>query len=169
MNISRLASNESSRSDSGFTLTELLVTIVIIGILASITLPSMMKWVSKAKEAESVQNIGAVTRAQLARRHEYSTFTDSLEVLEVGLSSETSYYTYQITIDDPNRAVTHQALPKLPELRAAIGAISVSNGVASMQLCQAEEPVISSGVTGAESAVFSPGNPPECPPGYQPL
>ncbi|MGD1809016.1 type IV pilin protein [Dapis sp. BLCC M126] len=42
---------------SGFTLIELLVVIIILGILASISLGSMLNMISKARETEAMTNV----------------------------------------------------------------------------------------------------------------
>lgn len=56
----------SLRDRKGFTLIEVLIVVVIIGILASLILPRMLAQTDKARAAEAIQILGAVSRAQMA-------------------------------------------------------------------------------------------------------
>ena len=48
--------------NKGFTLLELMVTVIIIGILVAVALPQYTKVVNKARLAEAVANLGALQR-----------------------------------------------------------------------------------------------------------
>jgi len=48
----------------GFTLLEVLVTVVIIGVLAAFVIPRMVQQVEKAKEAEATSSLGAIRSAE---------------------------------------------------------------------------------------------------------
>ncbi|MCX5963441.1 MAG: prepilin-type N-terminal cleavage/methylation domain-containing protein, partial [Cyanobacteria bacterium] len=50
----------SKKRDGGFTLIELLVVIIIIGILASIALPSFLNQANKAKQSEAKTYVGSM-------------------------------------------------------------------------------------------------------------
>jgi prepilin-type N-terminal cleavage/methylation domain-containing protein len=45
------------RRNSGFTLIELMIVVAIIGILASVGIPSLMRYIAKSKTAEATQQI----------------------------------------------------------------------------------------------------------------
>jgi type IV pilus assembly protein PilA len=92
------------QSEAGFTLVELLVVIVIIGILTAIALPSFLNQTAKARQTEAKQNIGAVIKGQQLWYSERSNFTAKLDDLALGNalqgasgSSSTTRYDYQMT------------------------------------------------------------------------
>ncbi len=80
------------QSEKGFTLVELLVVIIIIGILAAIALPNFLGQGAKAKQTEAKQNAGLVNRVQTVYRAENSAFADSFDLLATGTLSGTNEY-----------------------------------------------------------------------------
>jgi type IV pilus assembly protein PilA len=78
------------QQNKGFTLVELLVVIIIIGILSAIALPSFIGQTAKAKQSEAKQNIGVINRVQIAIRVESTTFASTFDALAIGaLASNT--------------------------------------------------------------------------------
>jgi prepilin-type N-terminal cleavage/methylation domain-containing protein len=63
------------RKHSGFTLVELMVVILIIGILASVSIPLMQARLDKAKWSEAYASVGSVRRAIRAYAAETSVVT----------------------------------------------------------------------------------------------
>jgi type IV pilus assembly protein PilA len=58
----------------GFTLVELMVVIVIIGVLAAVAIPKMMAATNKAKASEGPQILGTIANMQHAFKAEMDTF-----------------------------------------------------------------------------------------------
>ncbi len=92
----RLSCLAKRQSNPGFTLVELLVVIVVIGILVSIAMGAMLKFINKAKQVEGITYINTCQKKQLAYYAENTQFTDSLELL--GLPRETNNYLFKVDI-----------------------------------------------------------------------
>ena len=76
----------------GFTLIELVVVVLIMGILASVAMPQYFKSVEKYRSAEAVDALSAIASAQERYYMKTGTYTEELSQLDVGLSS-LSYFT----------------------------------------------------------------------------
>lgn len=80
--------------EKGFTLIELLVVIIIIGILAAIALPSFLNQSNKAKQSEAKTYVGTLNKGQQAYYTEKSKFGSNIDILGIGVKSDTVNYTY---------------------------------------------------------------------------
>lgn len=63
-----------ARCQSGFTVIELVIVVGIIGILASIALPSFGRLQLKARRAEVTLNLKAIASAEVAYEHQYDEY-----------------------------------------------------------------------------------------------
>jgi prepilin-type N-terminal cleavage/methylation domain-containing protein len=105
----------------GFTLTELIIVTVIIGILSAIALPSMLTRANKARQTEAKLYVGAMNRAQQAYYFENTVFTNSIDELAIGIDQQTDNYQYPININANNLVVTHNGLSQKPALKSYTG------------------------------------------------
>jgi type II secretion system protein G len=97
----------------GFTLIEVLIVVIILGILATISVPQFTKMVARARTAEAYSTLGAIKTAQEIYRLENDTYVADLTALDVtfpdgdGTTSSTNFDytavayadTYTITAD----------------------------------------------------------------------
>ncbi len=82
------------RSQSGFTLVELLIVVAIIGVLSTIGVPTFRRMVQKAKKSEAKVNLGGIYTAENAFYSEYGLYGNNLE--RVGFEADgasTAIYT----------------------------------------------------------------------------
>ena len=86
---------------SGFTLIELLVVIMIIGILASITIPSFNKSIDNAREKEARTTLQLIYNAEKVYRLDKSLYA------QVNNTSDNQWGKMASYIDNPNDAAKY--------------------------------------------------------------
>jgi len=82
------------KPQTGFTVIELLVVIIIVTILSAITLPAMLSQSMKARQSEAKVFVSAVNRAQQAYRTENVVFAESMAQLNLLGEQQSKYYAY---------------------------------------------------------------------------
>ena len=63
-----------TRNEKGFTLVELMVVVVIIGILASLAMPRFSQMISRAKTTEAKRILGQIIELEIAYYYKFSVF-----------------------------------------------------------------------------------------------
>jgi len=87
-----LAIKSQGKKARGFTLIELLVVVILLGVLAAISLPSLFGQIAKGRQAEARATLGLINRAQQGYRYEKGTFATLSELaLEAATISLTFY------------------------------------------------------------------------------
>lgn len=110
----------SQEASDGFTLLELLVTIIILGILSAIALPSMLGQSLKAQQAVAQSYIGSVNRAQQVYRLEFPVFANTMSTLGIDIPLNSDNYTFRFGTTNSTLA-EFEAQPQNNDLNAFTG------------------------------------------------
>ncbi len=100
------------RSQKGFTLIELMIVVVIIGILAALAIPRFMRATTKSKQSEAKQILKQIYVMEQAYRQEYDSYwgaavtasaTAPATMGRIGVEiGSTARYTYVLAVPDAN-------------------------------------------------------------------
>ncbi|KPK99977.1 MAG: hypothetical protein AMJ90_09075 [candidate division Zixibacteria bacterium SM23_73_2] len=102
------------RKSKGFTLIELMIVVVIIGILAALAIPRFMRATTKSKQSEAKQILKQVYVMERAYRQEKDTYCENGSSASAGGAFNTlgveimtnSRYTYSIVADSNSFTAT---------------------------------------------------------------
>ena len=137
-----LSSKENNKNVEGFTIIELLVVIIIVGILAAIALPNFLRQAGRARETEIINAVGTVNRSQQTYHYEKQEFaqgsSDAEVIDKLGLKFDHEYIdSYQIA-SDSNKATIAPVNNEFTDdgTRAYSAGIFVSGGNYTTIICQ---------------------------------
>lgn len=143
-------------------------SLILLGIIAAIALPSLLSQANKGKQAEAIQNVGSMLRAEQAYQIEKGKFSPSIEELSIGIKPETINYRYEILPQTGNKSMMITAQSKTATLKSYSGAVfAVKQGDAETTIagiCETQKP---SNIPPAMPKLSTPGelSSIECPPG----
>lgn len=87
-----------ARSQLGFTLVEVLIALVIVGILAAVAYPSFSDAVRKSRRSEAMTALSAIQLAQERyRNNEPSYASDLVDDLKLAQTTESGLYTLEVS------------------------------------------------------------------------
>lgn len=87
------------KNKAAFTMLELLMVVIIIGILATLALPQYMSFIEKARAAEAISTMGAIRTAENLAKLENGTYTADASALAITFptSGDSTYWTYSVS------------------------------------------------------------------------
>ena len=88
------------RQNRGFTLLEVLMVVIIIGILATLAIPQYTKTVEKARASEAYSNLGSIRKAEWIFYNEQSpqTFTTNFASLYIESPNSNANRNFNYTV-----------------------------------------------------------------------
>src|SRR5437667_3551241 len=95
-----------TKNRKGFTLVELAVVIVIIGVLAAFGVPRFIKSVERSKAAEAFAYLSAVRSAQERYQARQGTYADDLTKLDIDQSTPKYFDVGTVTADETSWSLT---------------------------------------------------------------
>ncbi|OCQ95632.1 hypothetical protein BCD67_10450 [Oscillatoriales cyanobacterium USR001] len=119
----------SSNLNQGFTMIELLVVTMIIGILSGVALPVFLAIINKAKSVEGMNNVRNLAQSQQNYYVGAGFFTDSLQELGSTLRTETDNYAYIIVSENNSlNGAVHVALSKKIGVKSYADVVYLKDG-----------------------------------------
>jgi type IV pilus assembly protein PilA len=172
--LQKYAKSTRRRLDAGFTLIELIVVVVIIGILTAIATPSIINQSSAAKATAAKQRVNTVNKTQQGYYSQHGTFATTFDLLATGVlkggtTAVTEEFTYTLA-DVSNAGAAIGAQPSDTAIHAYTGGIlrftnSSQEIVVVSNICQSTRP---GGTVPASPTVFNTDRV-DCPTNFQSL
>lgn len=113
----------------GFTLLELMIVVAVIGILASIALPSYQEYLKKARRSAAQSHMMDVAQRQQQYLIDARSYATTFSALSVETPADvSSYYTVEIEASDgPPPSFTVTATPKTGTPQAGDATLTIDN------------------------------------------
>ena len=86
------------RNRYGFSLTELMIVVAIIGILAVIAIPNFLKYQARAKQSEAKANLVAIHTSEMAYFAENNAYVDDFNAIGFAVTGSSQLYYYELGV-----------------------------------------------------------------------
>ena len=93
------------RNRDGFSLTELMIVVAIIGILAVIAIPNFLKYQARAKQSEAKSNLVAIHTSEMAYFAENNTYVDDFNAIGFAVTGSSQLYYYELESNSSNSVI----------------------------------------------------------------
>lgn len=94
-----LAPTFAVRAQRGFTLIELMIALVVIGILSAVALPSFLDSIRKGRRSEAFAALSSIQQAQERWRANHASYTTDLSASGLNLPSSSSAGRYGVAVN----------------------------------------------------------------------
>lgn len=92
----------------GFTLLELLIVVIIIGVLATLAIPNFLRAAERARWAEAKSILGTLRGSQIRYYAQYQTYADDLANLDIDFTLP-KHFSFAVAAADPVATATRSA------------------------------------------------------------
>lgn len=131
----------------GFSLLELVIVLLIIGVLAAIAYPSMLDFVEEARAKEVLGILDNAIDAQSTYYVEKGYFANTWAALDVGSNESESHRFSSETLNN-NQYALLRAAPKVPDVKGYLAGIETIKKHGSIgfesSICRAKKPGLKS-------------------------
>jgi len=97
-------------SQKGFTLMELIITIIIVGILASISMVRYDTLVERSRKTEAFATLKAILDAQKRHALEYRQYASTVYGLDINVSQGGKYYGFYLANNTDPYAIANETI-----------------------------------------------------------
>ncbi|HEY9109825.1 MAG TPA: type IV pilin protein, partial [Roseateles sp.] len=98
----------------GFTLIELMVAVVVLGILAAIAYPAMTSIIKRSRRADAIAALTAVVQAQERYRSNNATYADTVGRLNINADAAYKYYDLALAAGEAGNFVAGYTVTATP-------------------------------------------------------
>jgi type IV pilus assembly protein PilE len=128
----RVHKSPRRKTDSGFTLIELMAVVVVIAVLAAIALPAYTEYIRRSRRAEAITLVNQLAQAQERWRANVSDYSTDLTTGGLNVANPSSGY-YAASAATPARSETNAAIASCPSASAptsrdSYSAIAIAQG-----------------------------------------
>ncbi|MGC2423074.1 MAG: prepilin-type N-terminal cleavage/methylation domain-containing protein [Nitrospirota bacterium] len=86
--------NRRLKNRGGFTLIELMLSMAMVAILATIAVPTYLGFLAKTRQGEAKENLGGVFVGEQSYKSEYNIYSESFSDVGFGLAGAAKYYDF---------------------------------------------------------------------------
>jgi type IV pilus assembly protein PilE len=99
----------------GFTLIELMIAVVVLGILAAVAYPAFTSMIKRSRRADAIAGLTAIVQAQERYRSNHATYSASVDALSVNADAAYKYYDLALAASEDGTFVAGYKVTATPK------------------------------------------------------